>query len=53
VGYAAGKETTAIERAAQLREQGKSVELAVSSQTEAEARESQQAKNYAAFEYIA
>ena len=53
VGYAAGKETMAIERAAQLREQGKSVELAVSSQTEAEARESQQAKNYAAFEYIA
>lgn len=53
VGYAAGKETTAIERAAQLREQGKSVELAVSSQTEAAAKESQQAKNYAAFEYIA
>ena len=53
VGYAAGKETAAIERAAQLREQGKSVELAVSSQTEAAAKESQQAKNYAAFEYIA
>ena len=53
VGYAAGKETMAIERAAQLREQGKSVELAVSSQTEAAAKESQQAKNYAAFEYIA
>lgn len=53
VGYAAGKETEAIEKAAQLREQGKSVELAVSSQTEAEARESQQQKNYAALEYIA
>lgn len=53
VGYAAGKETAAIEKAASLREQGKSVELAVSSQTEVEARESQQAKNYAAFEYIA
>ncbi len=52
VGYAAGKETEAIEKATSLREQGKSVELAVSSQTEAEARESQQQKNYAAFVYI-
>ena len=53
VGYAAGRETAAIERAAQLRSQGKSVELAVSSQTEDVARESQQAKSYAALEYIA
>lgn len=53
VGYAPGKETEAIEKAAALREGGKSVELAVSSQSEAAARESQQAKNYAALEYIA
>ena len=52
VGYAAGKETEAIEKAAQLREQGKSVELAVNSQTETAAKESQQQKNYAAFVYI-
>ncbi|SHL01386.1 ATP phosphoribosyltransferase regulatory subunit [Selenomonas ruminantium] len=52
VGYAAGKETAAIERAAALRAQGKSVELAVSSQTEKAAQESQQQKNYAALEYI-
>jgi ATP phosphoribosyltransferase regulatory subunit len=52
VGYADGRETAAIERAAVLREQGKSVELAVSSQTEAAAQESQQQKNYAALEYI-
>lgn len=52
VGYVAGKETAAIERAAALRAQGKSVELAVSSQTEKAAQESQQQKNYAALEYI-
>ena len=52
VGYADGRETAAIERAAALREQGKSVELAVSSQTEAAAQESRQQKNYAALEYI-
>lgn len=53
VGYAPGKEVAAIERAAALREQGKSVELAVSSQSEAKAKESQQLKNYAALEYLA
>jgi ATP phosphoribosyltransferase regulatory subunit len=53
VGYAPGKEVAAIERAAALREQGKSVELAVSSQSEAMAKESQQLKNYAALEYLA
>ena len=52
VGYAAGKETEAIEKAAQLREQGKSVELAVNSQTETATKESQQQKKYAAFVYI-
>ena len=53
VGYAQGREAEAIERAAVLREQGKFVELAVSSQSEAAAKESQQLKNYAALEYIA
>ncbi|MCR5757577.1 MAG: ATP phosphoribosyltransferase regulatory subunit [Selenomonas sp.] len=53
VGYAPGQEEAAIERATSLRGQGKSVELAVSSQTEAAARESQQQKNYGALVYIA
>jgi len=53
VGYAPGQEEKAIERASALREQGKSVELAVNSQTKAAAQESQQQKNYAALEYIA
>ncbi len=52
VGYAPGQEVAAIERAAELRAQGKAVELAVNSQTEAAAQESQHRKNYAALEYI-
>ena len=52
LGYAAGKEEAAVNRAQSLRGEGKVTELALLPQTRAEAERSQQAKGYAALIYL-
>ncbi len=53
VGYGAGKEAEAIQRATCLRSEGKVTELALLPQTKADAERSRREKGYAALEYIA
>ena len=53
LSYAAGKEAQAVERAGALRKEGKTVELALTPQDEAEAVKMQQAKGYAELVYLA
>lgn len=53
LGYAAGNAAAAITRAAELRADGKTVELALSPSSESDAREAQQAKGYLELLYLA
>lgn len=53
LGYAAGNAADAIKKAAELRADGKTVELALSPSSESDAREAQQAKGYLELLYLA
>ena len=53
LGYAAGKASEAIAKAAELRQAGKVVEVALRPETQAEAKEVQKAKAYRELVYLA
>lgn len=53
LSYAAGKEAKAVEQAGILRKEGKTVELALSPQSNAEAAKTQQSKGYEELVYLA
>ena len=53
LAYAAGKEAMAVEKAETLRRTGKTVELSLSAQTQAEAEAAKQAKGYRELVYLA
>ena len=53
LGYAPGREHDAIQKAQELRADGKVVELALMCQDEADAREMQQTKGYESLVYLA
>mgnify|MGYP003603390009 FL=1 len=52
VAYDAGCQSTAIQRVQKLRQQGKTAELALSSQSKEEAQKYQQEKGYTGLDYI-
>ena len=52
VAYEAGRQDTAIQRVQELRQKGRTAELALAAQTEEEARCYQEGKGYTSLEYI-
>lgn len=52
LAYAPGKEADAIQQAAELRKGGKTVEIAITAQRQAQAEETRQAKGYAELIYL-
>ena len=52
IGYSAGQEAAAVNRATSLRSEGKVAELALAPQTKAEAEASRHAKGYATLVYL-